>query len=264
MILIIFCVAPGKISLEAQKTSLIFKGLNCAHRGLHTEDQKVPENSLAAFEKARKAGYGIELDVQFSKDEKVVVFHDDDLKRVCGIDAPVKSKNWEDLSLLPLYGTNECIPLFSDVLKLVEDTPLIVELKSAGVKNSRLCEETLKILKEQGVNYCIESFDPRIVAWFKKNAPEILRGQLSRQPKNMEGISKLTSFLLGILLTNFMARPHFIAYETTKHPLTVKLCRAMKPINVVWTVKPEHDIKKYEKENDTVIFEYYTPEPRYK
>jgi len=264
LILIIFCVAPGKISLEAQKTSLIFKGLNCAHRGLHTEDQKVPENSLAAFEKARKAGYGIELDVQFSKDEKVVVFHDDDLKRVCGIDAPVKSKNWEDLSLLPLYGTNECIPLFSDVLKLVEDTPLIVELKSAGVKNSRLCEETLKILKEQGVNYCIESFDPRIVAWFKKNAPEILRGQLSRQPKNMEGISKLTSFLLGILLTNFMARPHFIAYETTKHPLTVKLCRAMKPINVVWTVKPEHDIKKYEKENDTVIFEYYTPEPRYK
>ena len=260
---IVFCVAPGKISLEAKKTSLIFKGLNCAHRGLHTEDQAVPENSAAAFEKARKAGYGIELDVQLSKDEKVIVFHDDDLKRVCGTDAPVNSKTLEELSALPLYGTKEFIPLFTEVLKITGDTPLIVELKSAGGKNSRLCEETLKILKEQGINYCIESFDPRIVAWFKNNAPEVLRGQLSRQPKNMEGITKLTAFLLGNLLTNFMARPHFIAYESTKHPLTVKLCRAMKPINVVWTIKPEHDIKKFEKENDTIIFEYYEPEPRY-
>ena len=260
---LIFCIKPGAMSPEAKNTAKIFKGLNCAHRGLHTQDQQIPENSIAAFKAAVDENYGIELDVQFSKDDRVVVFHDDDLKRVCGINALVKSKSQDDLSKLPLFDTDECIPLFTEVLDVVGDTPLIVELKTAGVNNSRLCEETLKILREQGKQWCIESFDPRIVAWFRKNAPDVLRGQLSRRPKDMEGISVLTAFLLGNLLTNFMARPHFIAYENTKHPLTVKLCRAMKPMNVVWTVHPEHDINKCENENDTIIFEYYKPGPRY-
>ncbi|MCL2820118.1 MAG: glycerophosphodiester phosphodiesterase [Oscillospiraceae bacterium] len=259
-----FCVAPGKLSQESKKTSRIFYGLNCAHRGLHTNDQLIPENSLLAFNAAKNAGYGIELDVQLSKDGKVIVFHDDDLNRVCGIDAPVNSKTWEELSVIPLFNTKECIPLLSDILPAMNDTPLIVELKSAGANNSKLCSETLIILREQGQNWCIESFDPRIVAWFMKNAPDVLRGQLSRPPKNMEGISKVTAFLLGNLFTNFMSRPHFIAYENTPHPLTVKLCRAMKPLNFVWTLKPEHNTKKYENLNDATIFEYYTPEPRYK
>jgi len=261
--LLIYFIAPGKISPEAKKTAKIFKRLNCTHRGLHTIDQQIPENSIAAFKAAVEGSYGIELDVQLSKDEHVVVFHDDDLRRVCGIDALVSSKDLEELSKLSLFGTNENIPLLSDVLEAVGDTPLIIELKSANANNSKLCEKTLKILREQGRNWCIESFDPRIVAWFRKNAPDVLRGQLSRPSQYMVGISKLTAFILGNLLTNFMARPHFIAYENKKHPPIVKLCKAMKPMNVVWTIKPEHDIKKYEKENDSIIFEYYTPTPRY-
>jgi len=262
-ITLIYCIKPGAMPPEAKNTAKVFRGLNCAHRGLYTKDRQIPENSIAAFKAAVNDDYGIELDVQLSKDDKVVVFHDDDLKRVCGINAQVKSRNWDELSKLKLFNTDECIPLFTDVLDVAKDTPLIVELKSAGVNNSRLCEETLKILRKQGRQWCIESFDPRIVAWFKRNAPNVLRGQLSRRPKDMEGISGITAFLLGNLLTNFMARPHFIAYENKKHPLTVKLCRAMKPMNVAWTVQPEHDIKKCESDNDTIIFEFYKPNPRY-
>jgi len=261
---IIFCIAPGRLSTEAKKTAEIFKGLNCAHRGLHLKNQQIPENSMPAFIAAKNAGYGIELDVQLSKDEQVVVFHDDDLKRVCSVDATVRSKDWKELSALPLYSTDETMPLLTEVLEAVEDTPLIIELKPAGANNSKLCEKTLEILRSQGKRYCIESFDPRIGAWFKKNAPDILRGQLSRPPKDMEGISALTAFLLGNLLTNFMSRPHFLAYENAKHTLTVKLCKAMKPINASWTIIPEHDIKKLEKENDILIFEYYEPKPRFK
>jgi len=260
---LLYCVAPGKMSKEAKKTAKIFKGLNCAHRGLHTDNQQIPENSIPAFAAAREGNYGIELDVQLSKDEQVVVFHDDDLKRVCGVDALVNSKDWEELSGLPLFNTQENMPLLSDVLETVGDTPLIIELKSAGANNSRLCEKTLEILRQKGQIWCIESFDPRIVAWFHDNAPDVLRGQLSRPPRNMEGISEMTAFLLGNLLTNFMARPHFIAYENKKHPITVKLCRAMKPMNAVWTVKPGQDIIKCEKKNDTIIFEYYRPEARF-
>lgn len=262
--MLIFCVAPGKMTPEAEKTARAFYGRSCAHRGLHTEDQKVPENSIAAFIAARDGGYGAEVDVQLSKDHKVVVFHDIDLERACGISEPVIDKTWEELSVLPLFGTNQCIPLLTDVLEVLGDVPTIVELKWVGEHNVKLCEETLKIMREHGKCWCIESFDPRIVAWFRKNAPDVLRGQLSCHPPEARGFEKIIAFLVGYLLSNVFPRPHFVAYETGKLPWTVRLCRAMKPMTVVWTVKPDDDIAGYERDNDTVIFEYYAPPPKYK
>lgn len=259
-----YCVAPGKITPEAAKTAEAFSGLNCAHRGLHTADQQTPENSLPAFEAARRGGYGAELDVQLSKDGLVVVFHDDDLKRVCGAEAPVKSLDREALSALKLFETGERIPLFTEALEALADAPVIVELKPAGASNGELCRKTLETLRAQGHTWCVESFDPRIVAWFRKNAPDVLRGQLSTPPRSFEGQPKATAFLLGNLLANFMSRPHFISYSADPRPLTVRLCMAMKPMAVTWTLRPDHDIARYEKESDAIIFEYYTPAPRYR
>ena len=261
---LVYCVAPGKISAEAGKTAKLFYGLNCAHRGLHSVDLSVPENSLPAFAAARKAGYGVELDVRLSKDEQVVVFHDDDLKRICGVHGRVSDLSRAELSKLSLSGTSERIPLLSEVLEILGDTPVIVELKSVGANNAILCQKTLDILRAHGCSLCVESFDPRMGAWFRKNAPDVLRGQLSSMPRNLESVSGLVAFLLGNLLTNFMSRPHFIAYSIGPRPFMAWLCRAMKPMNVVWTVQSGHDIARYEKENDTVIFEYYSPAPRYK
>ena len=61
-------------------------GRNYAHRGLHKIDKSIPENSLPAFEAAARIGYGVELDVHLTRDDELVVFHDDDLKRVCGVE----------------------------------------------------------------------------------------------------------------------------------------------------------------------------------
>jgi len=262
---LIFCVAPGKMTFEAKKTARIFFGLNCAHRGLHTENQQVAENSVSAFAAARKSNYGAEIDVQLSKDGKVVVFHDDNLKRVCGVDKRVCSMNWQELSELALFKTGERIALLSEVVEILGEMPVIVEIKSAGANNSRLCSETLKIMRSGGINWCMESFDPRICAWFRKNAPDVLRGQLSCRPRDFEGIPKPYAFLLGNLFCNFMSRPHFVAYrDYSRRPMLVCLCHAMKPMRVVWTVRPDSDIERCEKENDAVIFEYYEPKPRYK
>ena len=261
---LVFCIAPGKMTPEAKKTAKAFFGLNCAHCGLHTKDRKVPENSLPAFTAARSGGYGIELDVRLSKDEQVVVFHDDDLSRACGVDKPVGDMTWAELSGLRLFDTEEKIPLLSEALEAIADTPVIVEIKSAGANNELLCQKTLHLLLAGGQNWCVESFDPRVVAWFRKNAPDVLRGQLSCLPKSFDSVSKLTALPLGILLTNFMSRPHFISYSDEPHPLTVRLCRSMKPLNVVWTISPASDITLCEKENDVVIFEHYTPPPRFK
>ena len=65
----VYAVAPGHLSRRQRS---IFRGVNYAHRGLHRRDKSVPENSLAAFRRAAKEGYGIELDVQLSKDGQVV------------------------------------------------------------------------------------------------------------------------------------------------------------------------------------------------
>jgi glycerophosphoryl diester phosphodiesterase len=264
LMVLVYCIAPGKLTPPAKKMAEAFYGLNCAHRGLHTKDQRIPENSLPAFKLAREMGYGVELDVHLSKDERVVVFHDDDLKCACGVDKPVSGLTWDELNALRLFETNERIPLLTEVLAVLGDTPVIAEIKSAGSNNAKLCEKTLEILSAYGGGWCIESFDPRAAAWFRKNAPDVLRGQLSTPPHKFDTITKWKAFLLGNLLTNFISRPHFIAYSTEPRPLTVKLCRMMNPMTAIWTVRPNSDIARCEKENDTIIFEYYTPSARYK
>jgi len=265
LLIIIFCIAPGKMSESAKKTAKIFYGLYCAHRGLHAEDQSIPENSLAAFVAAREAGYGVELDVQMTKDEKIIVFHDYDLVRACGVDKRIHDLEYSELSGYTLFGTEEKIPLLSEALEVLGDTPVVVELKPVGAKkNAALCKNTHDVLRSHGVIWCAESFDPRIVRWFRKNAPDVFRGQLSSLPRFLEPLSRHTAIILGNLLTNFLSRPHYLAFSNTYRPLTVKLCRLLGALRMAWTVRPDQDIERCEKENDMIIFEYFTPSPRYK
>ncbi|MCR5501724.1 MAG: glycerophosphodiester phosphodiesterase [Lachnospiraceae bacterium] len=258
-LLYIFALAPGHAT-RAQKE--IFVGRNFAHRGLYEEDQSIPENSLAAFERAAKAGYGMELDVQLSRDGQVVVFHDDTLNRVCGVDSRVDALDYAGLRELRLCGTEERIPLFTEVLKVVDGrTPLIVELKN-GPRNRELCEKTLAILKEYHGDYCIESFQPFITAWFRFHAPGIMRGFLSQMPEVYlkGGLSKAAGALLGRSLFNFAARPDFIAHQIGKKTVSTRIAEALGAVKTAWT---SHD-ESAEKEYDIVIFEYYRPKIRFK
>ncbi len=255
---LVFLVAPGRIS-RWQKKPFMYR--NFAHRGLHKRDKSVPENSIAAFERASAKGYGMELDVQLSKDGQVVVFHDDTLNRVCGVDSRVDEKTYDELRQMSLCGTEEGIPLFSEVLKTVRGRgPLIVELKN-GRSNKELCEKTYALLKGYSGEYCIESFNPFIVRWFRKHAPEIVRGQLANPPKDYNGeVSGATAFLLGNVLLNFLSRPQFIAYKIAPKPFTVRLSELLGAMKVCWT---SHDWVN-EKSCDVVIFEYYKPKLKFK
>ena len=254
-----FLIAPEKPEEEKKKP---FLGRNIAHRGLHSADGSVPENSLPAFRKAVEEGYGVEFDVHLTADDRLVVFHDDDLLRMCGVDKPLESLRYDELRKLHLLDTQERIPLLSEVLGTVGgETPIVLELKR-GHNNRELCARTYDMLQVYRGAVCIESFDPRIVRWWRKNAPEYLRGQLSCTPDKFGGsTSKLQAFLLGHLLTNFLARPNFVAYGIApKKPLTVRICEAMGAMRVAWT---SHE-PSAEKKNDTVIFEFYRPQKQYK
>ncbi len=260
-VLNVVLVMPSRKLKDRRK---LFFHINFAHRGLHTRDKHIPENSLAAFKAAVDAGYGIELDLQFSKDEQIVVFHDDTLNRVCKVNGRVDAYTLEELKEMSLCGTEERIPLFSEVLELVDGkVPLLVEFKN-GPKNALLCEKTLPMLRNYKGDFCIESFSPFIVKWFKKNAPDILRGQLSAPAKEFAGeLGGLSAFLLSHCYTNIICRPHFISYHKNKTYLSVKLADSLGAMRYVWTVRPADDIRGLEKKNDAVIFEFYTPDRKY-
>ena len=253
--LIGYLAAPAQVSEEAFRP---FQNRYIAHRGLHSgKDGVVPENSLAAFAAACENGYGIELDVQLSADGQVVVFHDDNLKRVCGVNKPVCALSLKELQSLSLLGSEETIPLFSDVLDLVAGRgPLIVELKN-GRQNKELCEKTLALLRAYDGPFCVESFAPDIVHWFRLNAPDIVRGQLAC---SIEGYAKASpkpvAFAMSRCLMNVWSRPHFIAYELTKKPIPVRFAELLGAKRVCWTSRKPGD----EVDQDTVIFEGYRPE----
>ena len=253
----VWMIAPGQAS-RRQKAP--FLGVNYAHRGLHSRDRAVPENSPAAFRLAAQAGYGVELDVQLSRDGQVVVFHDDTLDRVCGVSGRVDEYDYEQLRQMRLCGTEETIPLFSRVLEDLKGAgPLIVELKN-GRRNRELCEKTYALLQDYRGEVCIESFNPFIVSWFRLHGKDLIRGQLAQPAKYYEGFPFWQSFLLSHSLFNFLARPQFIAYRIGYRPPSVRAATAMGAMNFCWT---SHEPRN-EKNRDGVIFEFYKPKLRFK
>ena len=254
-------IAPGRSTRE-QKVP--FAGRTFAHRGLYRKDQSVPENSLPAFLDAVHAGYGIELDIQLTSDRQIVVFHDDNLKRVCGVDARVDAFTYEELRALPLFDTNQRIPLFSDVLALVDGrVPLIVELKAGGDWR-RLCEDSRAMLSAYRGAYCIESFHPGPVHWYRVHAPEVLRGQLSEAYRfSHEWVPWYTAFGMSRLLTNAYTRAQFIAYRIGPRCLSVRVSEWLGAVRVSWTARPEHDWIALTRRSDAIIFEHMRPPARF-
>lgn len=264
--LFLICPAFGRRALRAP-----FAGRNYAHRGLFARDQSTPENSLPAFEAAAKAGYGIELDVQFTSDRQLVVFHDDTLDRMTGVHGWVRDFAWQQVGALPLAGTGYHPPRFADVLDTVAGrVPLIVEIKSrreyTGAYLDALCRAVLDALAGYNGPYCIESFDPRVVRRIRKFAPGVLRGQLAdcTQSYRDEGANPLHAFVMSHLLGNFLGRPDFIAWCPAPRNGAVKLARALGAMMVYWTALPTDDTAKLEADHDAVIFQWYAPAAKYR
>ena len=226
-----------------------------AHRGLH--DEESPENSLSAFEKAIEKGYVIELDVQQIADGTVVVFHDTSLSRMTGQDGYLKNLITEDLSACYLEGTKETIPTFQQALDLINGrTPIIIEVKNT-LKVGSLESATLEILKNYKGQFANMSFNPYVLSWFKENAPEILRGQLSKKKKK-DKLSLVKKVVLKKMLLNKVAQPNFIAYEAEHLPN-----RYVRKFNnlplLAWTVRSQEEYMRVVKYCDNIIFENFEP-----
>lgn len=239
-----------------------FKGRFYAHRGLHDNASEAPENSMPAFKKAVETGYGIELDIQLTKEQQVVVFHDDLLQRVCGVEGKVSDYTYEQLQEFRLCKSQERIPLFTEVLKLVDGkVPLIVEFKGNDSTDTSLCPVGAEILGNYKGLYCVESFNPLMVAWFRKNRPQVVRGQLAER---FFSNTKKTAlyFALQNLLFNFYTKPDFIAYKwSDRKTLARKLCRRLYGTTAVtWTIQSQEALEVSRKSFDIFIFDSFIPD----
>lgn len=232
-----------------------------AHRGLHDNESQAPENSMAAFRKAVEAGYGIELDVQITKDMVPVVFHDETLKRVCGAEGKVFDYTYEELRQFKLCKSEERIPLFADFLRMVDGrVPLIIEIKAYG-RAAQVCMAADELMKKyQGV-YCIESFDPRAVAWYRKHRPEVIRGQLSSNFRKSGHKEDMGMFCVHYLLANYYCKPDFIAYDHRyKKNLSRRLaCNLYGALSVAWTIRSQKELDAAKNAFSLFIFENFRP-----
>lgn len=238
------------------------RGWSYAHRGLHGNG--IPENSLAAFSEAVRAGYGSELDVHLLADGELAVIHDSLLARTTGAQGRIEDLTAGQLGDYHLEGTDQTIPLLSQVLEIYAGAaPLIVELKPVGDNVDALCRKTCEQLDNYNGVFCVESFDPRCVHWFRKNRPEIVRGQLTENFFKSE-TSKLPAalkFALKAQVFNFLTRPDFVAYKYADRKIFSNfLCRRIWGAQgVSWTLETIEEYNTAVKEGWIPIFENFRP-----
>lgn len=233
-----------------------------AHRGLHNAE--IPENSLAAFQNAVEQGYPMELDVQLTRDGVLVVFHDETLLRVCGVDKRLIDCTFQELQMYRLKDSNKKIPRFSDVLNVVNGkTGILIEIK--GSSNWKLA--TAKLVEElRGYNglYWVESFHPLALVEFRKRKKGILLGQLSGNmmtDKNCHYNSLVKKILTDMCL-NFLSKPDFIAYNY-KYRTNEGFVKAKHNKNMIfaaWTVRKQSALEEIYNEFDAFIFEGFIPD----
>lgn len=159
-----------------------FLTIPLAHRGYHDGDLgHRPENTLAAFQAAIDAGYGIELDVQLTADGQAMVFHDDTLDRLTGQGGTVLSHTAAELGRLRVLGSDQTIPTLPDVLAFIAGrTHVLIEIKdlfdSMERTSGRLERATAEALRSYRGPVAIMSFNPWCMVEMLELTPHLPRG----------------------------------------------------------------------------------------
>lgn len=228
------------------------KGNLIAHRGYYDNSNGIPENTIRAFRKAIRYNYIIELDIHLLKDGNIVVFHDDNLKRLCGIDKFINDCTYDEVKTLKILNTNNYIPLLTNVLKIVDGkVALIIEPKfypEYGILETKL----MKLLNSYNGLYAIHCFYPKTLYWFKKHYNDVIRGQLASDFKN-------ESFFIRILgskmFLNFITKPDFISYNILAMPNHFISNIKKKKLLLGWVVNTKKDYKRMKDYCDNLICE---------
>ncbi|MFA3916880.1 glycerophosphodiester phosphodiesterase family protein [Ruegeria hyattellae] len=243
----------------------VFLNAPITHRALHDVSQGRPENSRAAIRAAITASYGIEIDLQLSRDDQAVVFHDYELARLAGQPGVIRSLVAAEASAMPLlHGDGEGIPGLSEVLELVAgQVPLLIELKDQdggmGPNIGPLEQATAQELASYSGPVAVMSFNPHSVAEMARLAPGIARGLVTSSygPEDWP-LSATTRDHLREIPDFDAVQASFISHEAgdLDRPRVAELKAQGVPI-LCWTIRSQAQEAKAREVADNVTFEGY-------
>ncbi|MDY0210274.1 MAG: glycerophosphodiester phosphodiesterase family protein [Acholeplasma sp.] len=230
-----------------------------AHRGLHNASIGIYENTLAAFDEAIKHGFGIELDTNILKDGTVVVFHDKNLKRLCNVDVTLKDVTYDSIKDIKIMNTNETIHTLQEVLDYIDGkVPLMIEIKPFGDKTLH-AKTVYELIKNQQKSIMIQSYNPYIVLWYKRNANTIIRGQISEFFKD-SNFSFLTRWIMKTLITNKLTKPDFVNYGLKDIPNKYVDKQKKKGVRIIaYAAKNQESLDFMLEHCDNAVFEGFIP-----
>lgn len=133
-----------------------------AHRGIYN-NITIYENTLESIMYAVKNNLSIEIDVRLTKDNCLIIFHDNDGGRFLKLKDNINSLTKEEID----YISNYHIPMLEEVLNIVVGkVPIIIDVKDDNkIIRNKLCN----ILKDYKGEFAIQSFDYEAILFYKKN-----------------------------------------------------------------------------------------------
>lgn len=235
-----------------------------AHRALHDISDKRPENSRAAIRAAVEAGYGIEIDLQLTSDNRAMVFHDYDMNRLTGQPGPIRQVTSEQAGEIALLHADDGIPTLVEVLELIQGkVPLLIELKdqdgAMGQDIGPLEQDTVRALTQYDGPVAVMSFNPHSVAELARLAPQVPRGLVtcSYQPK-VEFLPQEVCDHLRDIPDFDRVGASFISHEAhdLDRPRVAELKAQGVPI-LCWTIRSPDQEAQARRVADNVTFEGY-------
>lgn len=218
-----------------------------AHRGVHSV---YPENSIPAFEQAVNLNLGIELDIHLSSDGHIVVFHDDNLKRMTGANEYIKLLTYNQIKQYNLNNSDYNIPLLSEVFQLVDGkVPILIEIKTNN-NMKKLVPALKQLLDNYNGEVFIQSFDPFTLRRCYKLMPNILRGQLSSFFKN-DKLRLYKKLPIKKLWLNKFAHVDFVSYNIENMPN--KYVKKLHIPLLAWTIRTQEDYNNAKKYANNLI-----------
>ena len=235
-----------------------------ARRGFFDPVKNIPENSLAAFRAAIEHGYGITMDVRITRDGVPVLFHDERLYRMTGVDGTIENSTYFELQELRLGKSEETIPTLEEALQLIDgQVPVLLELHVCEGNHEVLCDLTCDVLDVYEGVFAVQSFDPRVLRWFRQQRNEYIRGQLVDYNHSSGNSIKnrIWDFFCASLFMNFLTEPDMISCSlgSRVNPSMWLCCFLYRIPRLDWTVKSMEEYERVRTEGSIAVFEAIEP-----
>jgi glycerophosphoryl diester phosphodiesterase len=236
-----------------------------AHRALHDRASGRVENTLSAVTAAVERGFSIEVDLQLTADEQVIVFHDDTLDRLTETTGRVDRLSLAAIRSARLRDTSDRIPTLDELLEEVAGrVPLVIELKSHWTGDRRLEREVATTLADYSGPAAVMSFDPASMRAMRYRLPHLPRGLIADRfdSDDWKAIPAYYRFALRHLFAASYVLPQFIAYGVHALPANAPLLlrHAFGLPLLTWTVRTADDRAVAERWANQMIFENFDPD----